>query len=87
MEILHHYSPDAPVIARPYRIMVPAVKSGDISDPPPFAVSDLTALGWVLSVELDTYYYPALTITELADVTGEDAFELPPIGSIKPPIP
>lgn len=77
MEIMRHYSPDAPVIAAPYMIMVPAVKTADITDPTPNAVSDLTGLGWILHPVYDCYYYPAMTITELADVTEDDGPQVP----------
>lgn len=86
MEIIKHYNPDAPIAAVPYMAMVPAVKAGDITDPSPYAISDLTALGWLLHPVYDCYYYPGETITELADVTGEEATKVPPLPTVKPAV-
>jgi hypothetical protein len=84
LEMIKLKNSDAPVIANPYVVTVPAVKKAD------FSSGDQTimdGLGWLEHPVYLSYYYPAFTLTELADVTGEAAKEVPVFEPFTPPLP
>lgn len=84
MTIILSKNPDAPVVAAPYMITVPMVKQADLSGS---EQTTIEGLGWLVHPFYGSYYYPALTLTELADVTGENAAKTPDISAITPPLP
>lgn len=84
LEIIKTKNADAPVVATAYIITVPAVKQAAMTEQEKI---DIEALGWILHPVYLSYYYPAQTLTELADVTGEGADNIPVIEPIVPPIP
>jgi hypothetical protein len=81
LEILKTKNADAPVVTTAYIITVPAVKKVDLSGGEQTAIE---ALGWVEHPVYLSYYYPAQTLTELADVTGEGSGDLPVLEPIVP---
>ena len=84
LELIKPYSPDSPVVTSPYIVTVPAVLQADMSGDDQTAIE---ALGWLLHPVYLSYYYPAQTITELANVTGEGADEfIMPMVPVPPPI-
>ncbi len=81
LEIIKTKNADAPVVTAAYIITVPAVKKADLSGG---EQSTIEALGWVEHPVYLSYYYPAQTLTELADVTGESSGDIPVIKPIVP---
>jgi len=82
LAILKTYNPNAPIVTQAYILAIPAIKVVDVTTGTDAA--DLTALGWLEHPVYACYYYPAQTLTELAEVTGSDAKELPPFPVILP---
>jgi len=84
LQIIQGKNATAPVIANPYIITVPAVLKSALN---PTEQSTIEGLGWVEHPVYGSYYYPAKTITEVADVTGENATEIPVVDPVIPPMP
>jgi hypothetical protein len=84
LEIIKTYNSDAPVVANPYIITVPAVKKAAMSGPHQTAMD---GYGWIEHPVYLSYYYPAQTLTELADVTGEAAKKVPVFEPYTPTLP
>lgn len=84
LEIIRAYDAFSPVVTSPYIVAVPAVKQAVMTGLDQTAIE---ALGWVLHPVYAAYYYPAQTITELAEVTGEGSGNIPVISPIIPPTP
>ncbi len=59
--ILQTYNNDAPIVATPYHIIIPAIPAASLSGPD---VTAITALGWVVHPVHDAYYLPVDTMTE-----------------------
>lgn len=84
LAIIRTYAPAAPIVAQAYIITVPAVKQSAMDGQDR---SLLEALGWLLHPVYASYYYPAQTLTELANVTGENAKKIPAVTPMPPPMP
>ncbi len=76
LDILAAYDADAPIVSQAYMIMVPKILQAALSGPDQTAIE---ALGWVLHPVYLCYYYHALTITEVKDITGAGDSDLPPL--------
>lgn len=74
LEMIKAKNSAAPVVASPYIVMVPAVKKTAFSGG---EQTTIEGLGWIEHPVYLSYYYPAQTLTELADVTGEAAKKVP----------
>lgn len=83
LEIINKYDTSAPVVSNAYIITVPKVLKTDLSGPDQVAIE---ALGWVEHPVYHSYYFPAETITEVANVTGEGDGDLPPFPIPIPPV-
>ncbi len=81
LEIIKTYNADAPVITTAYIITVPAVKKAAMSGG---HQTTIEGLGWIEHPVYLSYYYPAQTLTELADVTGANAAKVPVIEPYTP---
>ena len=83
LEIIQKYNTSAPVVANAYMIMVPKVLKADLSGPDQTLMD---GLGWVEHPVYLCYYFPAETITEVANVTGVGDDDLPPFPIPIPPV-
>ena len=84
LEIIKTYGADFPIVSNPYIITVPAVKKAVMSGGDQ---TTMDGLGWLEHPVYLSYYYPAQTLPELADVTGEAAKKPPVIEPYTPPLP
>lgn len=84
LAILKTVNPDAPIVSAAYRIMVPKILQGDLDGAQQAAIE---AANWVLDPVYGCYHYPAETIVELANVTGEGDNEMPPLPTVLLPLP
>jgi len=84
LAILKAINPDAPIVTQAYIITVPKILQADLSGPQQTAIE---AAGWLLHPVYGSYYYPAETITELADITGPPENAMPPLPLPIPPPP
>ncbi len=84
LQLIKTYNTDAPVVTHAYLVCVPKVLVADMSSA---HQSLMDGWGWKSHPLYKCYYYPVETITEVANVTGEKAKELPPFPIPIPPPP
>lgn len=84
LKLIRAKNADAPVVTQAYIITVPAVPQTAFTG---MEQDMMVAWGWLVHPIYQSYYYPAQTLTELANVTGENAGEIPVIEPVVPPLP
>jgi len=84
LAILKDIDSTAPIVTQAYILAVPAIQVLAVVARPGTEDADLRALGWLDHPVYACYYYQTDTITELANVTGEGAGDLPVFPVILP---